>query len=174
VHRLARAYFLAIMNRPLLRGFILADADLLGRLANPRGGGATDDRHRLMSRTYFELLAQHGLLRDDLDVDAIAYAFQATFEGFCRRRPRRSQQRRRPSALRLVGTSGRTFSHAPYSKADGRSLAARCTPSRPLSSTYSPISPTPTAPTSASPKRDRPSWPATRPRAYAVIYWPTP
>jgi hypothetical protein len=35
-----------------------------------------------MSRTYFELLAQHGLLRDDLDVDAIAYAFQATFEGF--------------------------------------------------------------------------------------------
>jgi hypothetical protein len=35
-----------------------------------------------MSRTYFELLAEHGLLRDDLDVDAIAYAFQATFEGF--------------------------------------------------------------------------------------------
>jgi hypothetical protein len=81
LHRLARAYFLAIMHRPLLRGFILADADLLGRLATPRGG-TRDDRHRLMSRTYFELLAERGLLRDDLDVDAIAYAFQATFEGF--------------------------------------------------------------------------------------------
>jgi len=80
-HRFARAYFLAIMNRPLLRGFVLGDADLLGKLATPRGR-ARDDRHRLMSRAYFELLAAHGLLRDDMDVDAIAYAFQATFEGF--------------------------------------------------------------------------------------------
>jgi AcrR family transcriptional regulator len=80
LHRLAGAYFLAIMNRPLLRGFIVADADLLGKLAKPRG--ASDDRHRLMSRSYFQLLAEHGLLRTDLDVDAIAYAFQATFEGF--------------------------------------------------------------------------------------------
>ncbi|HET6921165.1 MAG TPA: helix-turn-helix domain-containing protein, partial [Jiangellaceae bacterium] len=83
LHRFAPAYFLAIMNRPLLRGFVLADPDLLGRLATPRGT-AHDDRHRLMSRTYFALLAEHGLLRDDLDVDAIAYAFQATFEGFLR------------------------------------------------------------------------------------------
>jgi hypothetical protein len=43
---------------------------------------ARDDRHRLLSRAYFELLSRHGLLRDDLEVDAIAYAFQATFEGF--------------------------------------------------------------------------------------------
>jgi AcrR family transcriptional regulator len=80
-HQFARAYFLAIMHRPLLRGFVLGDADLLGKLATPRGG-ARDDRHRLLSRTYFELLSGRGLLRDDLDVDAIAYAFQATFEGF--------------------------------------------------------------------------------------------
>jgi AcrR family transcriptional regulator len=79
-HRFARAYFLAIMHRPLLRGFVLGDADLLGKLAKP--GSARDDRHRLLSRAYFELLSGHGLLRDDLDVDAIAYAFQATFEGF--------------------------------------------------------------------------------------------
>jgi AcrR family transcriptional regulator len=80
-HQLARAYFLAIMHRPLLRGFVLGDADLLGKLATPRGR-ARDDRHRLLSRSYFELLSRHSLLRDDLDVDAIAYAFQATFEGF--------------------------------------------------------------------------------------------
>jgi len=81
LHRFARAYFLAIMHRPLLRGFVLGDPDLLGKLAQPRGS-ARDDRHRLMSRGYFQLLAEHRLLRDDLDVDAIAYAFQATFEGF--------------------------------------------------------------------------------------------
>jgi len=81
LHRLARAYFLAIMNRPLLRGFIVTDADLLGKLAKPRGG-ASEDRHRLMSRSYFQLLAERDLLRTDMNVDAIAYAFQATFEGF--------------------------------------------------------------------------------------------
>jgi AcrR family transcriptional regulator len=80
LHRLARAYFLAILHRPLLRGFVLADTDLLGKLAKP--GGARDQRHRLTSHRYFELLAEHGLLRDDLDLEAIAYAFQATFEGF--------------------------------------------------------------------------------------------
>jgi AcrR family transcriptional regulator len=80
LHRLARAYFLAILHRPLLRGFVLGDTDLLGRLAKP--GSARDQRHRLLSHRYFELLAEHGLLRDDLDLEAIAYAFQATFEGF--------------------------------------------------------------------------------------------
>jgi len=80
LHRLARAYFLAIMERPLLRGFVLADADLLGKLA--RSGGAREDRHQLMSRNYFELLAEHGLLHADLTPEAAAYAFLATLEGF--------------------------------------------------------------------------------------------
>jgi AcrR family transcriptional regulator len=80
LHRFARAYFLGIMHRPLLRGFVLGDPDLLGKL--PKPGSARDDRHRLMSRAYLELLAEHGLLREDLDLEAIAYAFQATFEGF--------------------------------------------------------------------------------------------
>jgi AcrR family transcriptional regulator len=80
LHRFARAYFLAIMRRPLLAGFILGDADLLGKLARP--GSARDHRHQLMARRYLELLAEHGLLRDDLGLEAIAYAFQATFEGF--------------------------------------------------------------------------------------------
>jgi hypothetical protein len=37
-----------------------------------------------VSIAYFGLLAEHGLLRDDLDAEAIGYAFQATFEGFLR------------------------------------------------------------------------------------------
>jgi AcrR family transcriptional regulator len=86
LHRLAGTYYLAIMNRPLLRGLIAADADLLGKLVKPRDS-ASEDRHRLMSRSYFQLLAEHGLLRADMDVDAITYAFQATFEGFVRAEP---------------------------------------------------------------------------------------
>lgn len=81
-HGFARAYFLAIMRRPLLRGFVLEDAGLLGKLASR--DIALDERHRLVSAAYFGLLAEHGLLRDDLDAEAIAYAFQATFEGFLR------------------------------------------------------------------------------------------
>jgi AcrR family transcriptional regulator len=80
-NRLARSWFLAIMRRPLLRALFLADAELLGKLARP-GSGAREDRHRLVSHAYFELLAEHGLLRDDLSADAVAYAFLATLEGF--------------------------------------------------------------------------------------------
>jgi AcrR family transcriptional regulator len=84
--RLARAYFLAIMNRPLLRALVVSDVDLLGRLAKPREGreGGGEDRHRLLSDSYFTLLADNGALREDIGADAIAYAFQATFEGFVR------------------------------------------------------------------------------------------
>jgi AcrR family transcriptional regulator len=82
-HRLARSYFLAIMGRPLLRALVLADAEVLGRLVRS-DGSAKDDRHRLISRAYFELLAEHRLLPDGMDVDAVAYAFMATLEGFIR------------------------------------------------------------------------------------------
>jgi AcrR family transcriptional regulator len=81
LHRLARSYFLAIMRRPLLRGLFLADSELLGKLARP-GSGARERRHNLVSQAYIELLAEHGLLRDDLSAEEVAYAFLATLEGF--------------------------------------------------------------------------------------------
>lgn len=81
LHRFARTYFLAIVNRPLLRGFLLADPDLLGKLTTSRDT-ARDDRHSGMARGYLELLTEHGLLRDDMDIDEVGYAYQATFEGF--------------------------------------------------------------------------------------------
>jgi AcrR family transcriptional regulator len=81
LHRLARSYFLAIMRRPLLRGLFLADPELLGKLARP-GSGARERRHDLVSQAYIELLAEHGLLRDDLSAKEVAYAFLATLEGF--------------------------------------------------------------------------------------------
>ena len=81
LHRFAHTYFLAIAGRPLLRGFLLADAELLGKLTASRDT-SRDDRHGAMSRAYLELLAEHGLLRDDMDSSQIGYAYQATFDGF--------------------------------------------------------------------------------------------
>jgi hypothetical protein len=64
LHRLARSYFLIIMRRPLLTAVFLADSELLGKLARP-DTEARKQRHHLSSRAYFELLAEHGLLRAD-------------------------------------------------------------------------------------------------------------
>ncbi|QNE20590.1 TetR/AcrR family transcriptional regulator [Kribbella qitaiheensis] len=83
LHRFAQIYFLAITRRPLLRGFLLTDPELLGKLAATRDSGH-DDRHSKMSREYFELLGHHELLRDDLNLEQLGYAYQATFEGFLR------------------------------------------------------------------------------------------
>ncbi|MFI5694798.1 TetR/AcrR family transcriptional regulator [Kribbella sp. NPDC051586] len=83
LHNFARVYFLAIVDRPLLRGLLLGDLHLLGKLT---GSPATDRdaRHAAMAHDYLVLLAEHGLLRTDLSVDEIGYAYQATFEGFLR------------------------------------------------------------------------------------------
>lgn len=83
LHGFARVYFLAITSRPLLRGFLLEDPELLGKLTSSPDT-AHDDRHGAMARAYLTLLAEQGLLRDDLNADEIAYAYQATFEGFLR------------------------------------------------------------------------------------------
>ncbi|MGP3961083.1 TetR/AcrR family transcriptional regulator [Nonomuraea sp. 3N208] len=83
LHRFARVYFLAIANRPLLRGFLLDDPEVLGKLTSSPDT-ARDERHGTMARAYLRLLAEHGLLRDDMQVDEIGYAYQATFEGFLR------------------------------------------------------------------------------------------
>jgi AcrR family transcriptional regulator len=91
LHRLARCWFLAIMGRPLLRALFLADAELLGKLARP-ASDAREDRHHLVTHAYVQLLAEHGLLRDDLDADAVAYAFLATLEGFIRAEATAGQQ----------------------------------------------------------------------------------
>jgi AcrR family transcriptional regulator len=79
----ARAYFVAITNRPLLRGFLLADPHLLGKLTSSPDT-ARDERHGTMARDYLNLLTEYGLLRDDMRTDEIGYAYQATFEGFLR------------------------------------------------------------------------------------------
>ncbi|NUW42140.1 TetR/AcrR family transcriptional regulator [Nonomuraea rhodomycinica] len=79
LHRFARVYFLAIARRPLLRGFVLADPELIGKLT-----ATLDERHAAMAHGYFDLLVGHGLLSDDLGAEEAGFAYQATFEGFLR------------------------------------------------------------------------------------------
>ncbi|WP_170222947.1 TetR/AcrR family transcriptional regulator [Nonomuraea turkmeniaca] len=124
LHHFARVYFLAIVNRPLLRGFLLEDPEVLGKLAGSPGT-ARDDRHGVMARDYLALLAEHGLLRDGMEVDEIGYAFQATFEGFLRAEGAAPAGGREERADLLAGTVRRAFeSEATISDATLRDVAA--------------------------------------------------
>ncbi|MDX6282907.1 MAG: hypothetical protein QOH03_3978 [Kribbellaceae bacterium] len=108
LHRFAQTYFLTITRRPLLRGLLLTDPELLGKLAAVRDNGH-DDRHSKMSRDYFGLLAQHELLRDDLDLEQLGYAYQATFEGFLRAETSTSEGGAADHAALLAQTVRRAF-----------------------------------------------------------------
>jgi AcrR family transcriptional regulator len=124
LHNFARAYFLAIVRRPLLRGFLLADSDLLGKLANS-ADTARENRHATMARDYLRLLAEHGLLRDDVDADEITYAYQATFEGFLRAEGAAPADGQEQRADLLASTVQRAFeSEPPIPAATLRDIAA--------------------------------------------------
>ncbi len=115
LHRFARTYFLAVNDRPLLRGFLLNDPDLLGRLTDAPDTGR-DERHGATTYRHLELLAAHGLLRDDMGLGEIAYAYQATFEGFLRAEPTALDTGRRADLL--ARTVRRAFETGP-APADG-------------------------------------------------------
>jgi AcrR family transcriptional regulator len=112
LHAFARAYFLAITHRPLLHGLLLADPQLLGTLTGPTDA-ARDDRHAGMARDYLALLGEHGLLRDDMPVDEIGYAYQATFEGFLRAAGAAPASRPEERADLLARTIRRAFEQEP-------------------------------------------------------------
>src|SRR5215510_9709915 len=127
LHRFACTYFLAIAHRPLLRGFLLADPELLGKLTASRDT-SRDDRHIAMSRAYLELLAGHGLLRDDMDTDEIGYAYQATFEGFLQQEAAAPADGLAQRAELLARTVRRAFeSDRALSDAELRDVAAAAT-----------------------------------------------
>lgn len=78
LHRLTRANFLAVCRRPLLTALTVADPEVLGKLARDRERTG----HQLALDDYLGLLARHRLVRSDLAVGEIVYAWHATLEGF--------------------------------------------------------------------------------------------
>ena len=78
LHRLTRANFLAVSNRPLLTALTLADPEVLGKLGQTRH----ETGHQAALDDYLRLLAKQRLVRADLTVEELTYAWHATLEGF--------------------------------------------------------------------------------------------
>lgn len=79
--RLTRRLYLAIMERPLSRALFTADLEVLGKLAR-LGDAAVQAQSTEQTKEYLRLLQEHGLVRDDLAVDELYYAYDATMNGF--------------------------------------------------------------------------------------------
>lgn len=83
LHRLTRAQFLGVVQRPLLRALYTSDPDVLGKLMTALRD-TLDPRHHTAFEDYLRLLTDAGLLRDDLRPADISYVFHAIFDGFLR------------------------------------------------------------------------------------------
>jgi AcrR family transcriptional regulator len=79
-HRLGRLYFQMIMRRPLMRAFFTSDLDVLGKLA--RNQRAQVARLEGLRDQFMDLLAEAGVVRDDVPPHEMAYAFRAVIIGF--------------------------------------------------------------------------------------------
>jgi AcrR family transcriptional regulator len=79
-HRMGRIYFLATIRRPLLRAFFTLDLDVLGKLAqSPRLQAGRIDQLRL---DFVRLLIEHKVVRTDVTLTDLAYAFRTIILGF--------------------------------------------------------------------------------------------
>ncbi|WP_230686802.1 TetR/AcrR family transcriptional regulator [Catellatospora vulcania] len=81
LHRFAAEFFLAILRRPLLHGMVIGDVQMWGKLIGSEAG-YDGGRHNAMMASYLGILAARGLVRTDLAVPELTYAFQAVYEGF--------------------------------------------------------------------------------------------
>ncbi len=110
LHRMTEVHFLEVMRRPLLRALYTTDPEVLGRLAAELHTGQGLDHHRAFD-DYLRLLADHGLLRNDLSIEEISYGYHAVLHGYLsedsydRGAPELSQERK----ARLLAT---TVQHA--------------------------------------------------------------
>lgn len=79
LHRVVRTEFLAVMRSPILRAIFTADTSMLGKLSKGGIDKALEAHRNIIFR---ELLAQHGLLRDDITSAELDHALTATVIGF--------------------------------------------------------------------------------------------
>jgi AcrR family transcriptional regulator len=82
LHRMMRASFLAIMQRPLARALYTRDADTLGKLVASELLTERQEITDALFAEYIDLLRRHSLLRTDIDRETQVYALQAAGAGF--------------------------------------------------------------------------------------------
>ena len=81
LHRVSRALFLALAQRPLLIALFRSDREVLGKFAGRRA--VERARRRAMQLgEYLRLLSAHGQLREDLSADDLSLAFISVWMGF--------------------------------------------------------------------------------------------
>jgi AcrR family transcriptional regulator len=80
-HALVRLQFVIVMRRPLLRAMFVSDLETLGNLARAFDPPLQAARQRAFDE-YLRLLREHGLIRTDLSIAELGYAFRAAVLGF--------------------------------------------------------------------------------------------
>ncbi|EFH82233.1 TetR/AcrR family transcriptional regulator [Ktedonobacter racemifer] len=81
LHRMMRAMLLIVMSRPLARAFFVGDRDLLGKMAQSE---VSRQMGKIApSQDFIRLLCDLGLMRTDMEITSLVYAFSATITGFC-------------------------------------------------------------------------------------------
>jgi AcrR family transcriptional regulator len=81
LHRLIRAAFLAIMNRPLLKAMFQSDPEVLGRFASRRSAERIRNRAGVLDR-YLRWLSEIGQVRRDLPLEDLSVAVLTVWLGF--------------------------------------------------------------------------------------------
>src|SRR6266581_3960517 len=84
LHGITKQAFLISMTRPLIKGMILGDTDMLGELAHREYAdpASVTQRRVEMGRAYMELLRSKGLVRTDMSIQAQIHMLLATSIGF--------------------------------------------------------------------------------------------
>ena len=114
LHGITRQAFLIPMTRPLIKGMMLGDTDMLGELAHREySDPASVTQRRLeMGRVYMELLRSKGLVRTDISIQAQIHMLLAISIGFLvadRFLPDEYKLSPQESADLLAETAQRTF-----------------------------------------------------------------
>jgi len=84
LHGITKQAFLIPMTRPLIKGMMLGDTDMLGELAHREYAdpASVTQRRVEMGRAYMELLRSKGLVRIDMSIQAQIHMLLATSIGF--------------------------------------------------------------------------------------------
>jgi AcrR family transcriptional regulator len=135
LHRLIRAAYVAIMNRPLLKAMFQSDPEVLGRFARRRSAERIQSRAKALDR-YLQWLSEIGQVRQDLSLEDLSVAVLAVWLGFvllepqvmaaAQEAPRVPDMERRADLLAATMHSAFGTSH-PVSAAEDAAMRAQVT-----------------------------------------------